>query len=138
MEQKQIAQILLDAINKIYGASIETDEIFLLKKDGIWYEGKISPANGFVDFEGCSIYDEDGVFFNFDNIILGHIEVKQLPFKPKINQEYFVPEVYNLSKYDVFTHMDNIQDRLFIERGLACRTPHKAIELCDKMLDAIK
>ena len=138
MEQKEIAQILLDAINKIYSTTIEIDEEFLLVKDGSSYEGRISPHNGFVDSEDDSIYDEHGVFFDIDDIVLGRIEVKQLPFKPKLHEIYFTPAPNYTDKfYRQLWEGDEADNRL-MQNNMICRTPEQAIKLCDKMLNSIK
>lgn len=63
-------------------------------------------------------------------------EVVPYRWKPKEGNTYFVPAILSTQLYYSYTLYDNPVGRMYLERGLLCRTKEEAIKKAKKMLEA--
>lgn len=65
-------------------------------------------------------------------------EVVTYKWRPEDGECYFVPAALSQELYYSYTFDDDPVDRMYLERGLICKTGEEAVNMAKKMLEAIK
>lgn len=74
-------------------------------------------------------------------ILMGDIRIVKLPWKPKMEEKYYVPNIFDWNSwnsYDYYLWLDDKRDEEFYKRGLVFKTKEEAIEMSKKMLAMAK
>ena len=71
-------------------------------------------------------------------ILMGDIRIVKLPWKPKIEEKYYVPNIFDLDSYSYNFWFDDEHDEKFYKRGLVFKTKEEAIGMSKKMLAITK
>lgn len=72
-------------------------------------------------------------------ILYGKYEIKKLPWKPNLNEMYYVPYINGaITNYTKSVWKNDEIDLLRYNANLVCRTKEEAIEKAKKMLAAVK
>lgn len=95
--------------------------------------------------------EEHGVEISCDNIkwdgfddkilqllMLGEVKIEKLPWKPKKNEYYFIPEIANPEMFVSFEWLNDNEDKYMYERGLVCRTEKEAIKKAKLLMEYFK
>ena len=60
--------------------------------------------------------------------------MKTKKWKPKIEEIYYVPDIFGSSLYESNTWYDNLFNQWIFNKNLVCKTPKEAITLAKAML----
>lgn len=71
-------------------------------------------------------------------LMLGKVKIKKLPWKPKKNEYYFIPEIANPEMFVFFEWLNDNEDEYMYERGLVCRTEKEAIKKAKLLMEYFK
>ena len=71
-------------------------------------------------------------------ILMGDIRIVKLPWKPKMEEKYYVPNIFDWDFYKYNFWFDDKYDKNFYKRGLVFKTKEEAIEMSKKMLAITK
>lgn len=76
----------------------------------------------------------------WERLITGALKINKLPWKPKMNEEFYVPCIHytDSSMATKFRWRDDNADKKFYQLGLVCKTKEEAIALTKKMLAALQ
>ena len=66
------------------------------------------------------------------------VETEKEKWTPELSQSYFVPNIVNKSKHDLYIWRDDEGNKRSLANNLVCRTLEEAIALTDKMLGVVK
>jgi len=72
------------------------------------------------------------------DILTGDIEIKKLPFKPKVQEIYYLSEITSDSKYSAIIYTNDLFDKRCEERGIMFETSKEAVEQTNITLNDIK
>ena len=97
-----------------------------------------------LDKRGLWRYNEECDWWNDDSCALtrllgGDARVIKLPWKPKIDEQYYIPCIVANTEYrfSAYYWNNNDYDNECYRMGLVCKTKEEAIALTEKMLEAI-
>ena len=97
-----------------------------------------------LDKRGLWRYNEECDWWNDDSCALtrllgGNARVIKLPWKPKIDEQYYIPCIVANTEYrfSAYYWNNNDYDNECYRMGLVCKTPEEVIALTEKMLEAI-
>lgn len=65
-------------------------------------------------------------------------EIIKLPWKPKKNEEYFIPDITMMCNYSIRVWNDEVNDEHLYQKGIVFKTAEEAIEISKKMLQEVK
>ena len=83
-------------------------------------------------------FNVDGKLINDDNderkillvqLFTGELRVVKLPFKPKLNEDYYSVDKHNGIGYEWFHNTDSITDNRIIKYGIIAKTEEEIIKL---------
>ena len=76
----------------------------------------------------------------WEQLITGALKINKLPWKPKMNEEFYVPCIHytDSSMATRLRWRDDNADNKFYQFGLVCKTREEAIAVSKKMLGYIK
>ena len=72
------------------------------------------------------------------DILMGDIRIVKLPWKPKMEEKYYVPNIFDWDYYKYYLWFNDKRDEEIYKRGLVFRTKEEAIEMSKKMLAMAK
>lgn len=72
------------------------------------------------------------------DILMGNIRIVKLPWKPKVEEKYYVPNIFDRDFYNYNFWFDDECDEKFYKRGLVFKTKEEAIKMSKKMLAMAK
>lgn len=72
------------------------------------------------------------------HILLGDIRIVKLPWKPKYDEEYYIPSISNTFGYNKFYWRGDDSDDKYYNLGLIFKSKEEAIALGQKMLAVAK
>lgn len=111
---------------KITKDNAEKQQYFRLTKEGV-------------------IVSVDGVYWTdstttiaLEDILVGRAEVVALPWKPKMEEKYYVPNIFDWDYYKYYLWFNDKRDEEIYKRGLVFKTKEEAIEMSKKMLAMAK
>lgn len=121
---------------------VELGESFKLIDDN---GGKYHNYYRFTDEKGIEESDDND---NWESaipgilkwILMGEIRIIKLPWKPKMNEEYYVPYIHcaESSMCSVYPwHGDKVDNKLY-QLGLVCKTREEAVAMTKKMITMIQ
>lgn len=76
----------------------------------------------------------------WEQLITGALKINKLSWKPKMNEEYYVPYIHyaESSMCSVFPwHGDKVDNKLY-QLGLVCKTREEAIAMTKKMIAGLE
>ena len=97
----------------------------------------------FTESNGIEISD-DGVTWErakavvLKCLLMGDAKIVKLPWKPKMEEKYYVPNIFDWDFYKYNFWFDDKYDKNFYKRGLVFKTKEEAIEMSKKMLAITK
>lgn len=76
----------------------------------------------------------------WEQLITGALKINKLPWKPKMNEEFYVPCIHytDSSMATKFRWRDDNADNKLYQLGLVCVTREEAIAMTKKMLAALQ
>ena len=72
------------------------------------------------------------------DILMGDIRIVKLPWKPKMEEKYYVPNIFDWDFYKYNFWLNDECDEKYYKRGLVFKTKEEAIEMSKKMLAMAK
>ena len=69
---------------------------------------------------------------------MGDIRIVKLPWKPKMDEKYYIPSIFDWDFYKYNFWLNDEHDEKFYKRGLVFKTKEEAIEMSKKMLAMAK
>ena len=69
---------------------------------------------------------------------MGDIRIVKLPWKPKMDEKYYIPSIFDWDFYKYNFWLNDEYDEKFYKRGLVFKTKEEAIEMSKKMLAIAK
>ena len=69
---------------------------------------------------------------------MGDIRIVKLPWKPKMDEKYYIPSIFDWDFYKYNFWLNDEYDEKFYKRGLVFKTKEEAIEMSKKMLAMTK
>ena len=84
--------------------------------------------------EECDWWDDDSCALT--RLLGGNARVIKLPWKPKMDEQYYIPRIVANTEYrfSVYYWNNNDYDNECYRMGLICKTKEEAIALTEKML----
>ena len=98
-----------------------------LNKEGLWHYNE---ERDWWDDDSCAL----------TRLLGGTARVIKLPWKPKIDEQYYIPCIVANTEYRFSAYYWN-NDDIDIERyrmGIVCKTPEEAIAMTNRMLAVAK
>lgn len=73
-------------------------------------------------------------------LLMGNVRIVKLPWKPKMNEQYYIPCIVADTEYmfSVRSWNDKDYDNEYYRMGLVCKTKEEAIALTKKMLETAR
>ena len=71
-------------------------------------------------------------------LMLGEVKIEKLPWKPKKNGYYFIPELANPEMFSSLEWLNDNEDKYMYEHGLVCRTEKEAIKKAKLLMEYFK
>lgn len=65
-------------------------------------------------------------------------EIIKLPWKPKYDEDYYIPSVGNALSYNHFYWKGDKLDNRYYNLGIVCKTKEEAVAMVKKMLAAVQ
>ena len=133
--------------NQIAGVAkllgVEVGEVFQVDGDPSLKDCVFRFSNNDLQVSAANADNDTWVVAN-DNRLLsllyGSLSIRKLPWKPKINEEYYVPYIHyaESSMCSLFPwHGDNVDNKLY-QLGLVCKTREEAIAMTKKMIAGLE
>lgn len=72
------------------------------------------------------------------DILMGDVRIIKLPWKPKYDEEYYIPNISNTFGYNKFYWRGDDSDEKYYNFGIICKSKEEAITLGQKMLAVAK
>ena len=72
------------------------------------------------------------------DILMGDIRIVKLPWKPKMEEKYYVPNIFDWDFYKYNFWLNDECDEKYYKRWLVFKTKEEAIEMSKKMLAMAK
>ena len=99
--------------------------VYKFTKDGVaFYDNKLR-----------TWYESVGVLAG---ILTGEIEVVKLPWKPRDNEHYFIPEITTPEMFSYLEWTNDYVDNHMYKHGLICRTKEEAIRKAELLMEYFK
>lgn len=113
---------------------VELEEVFRIEK----YECYFRITEN--DFESSFNRGKwsTGDSLTLKRILNGAITIKKLPWKPKNDEEYYIPNISNVAGYDSFYWQRDDLDEKYYNLGVICKSKEEAIALGQKILAVAK
>ena len=72
------------------------------------------------------------------DILMGDIRIVKLPWKPKMEEKYYIPNIFDWDFYKYNFWLNDECDEKYYKRGLVFKTKEEAIKMSKKMLAMAK
>ena len=72
------------------------------------------------------------------DILMGDIRIVKLPWKPKMDEKYYIPSIFDWDFYKYNFWLNDECDEKYYKRGLVFKTKEEAIKMSKKMLAMAK
>ena len=122
-------------VAKMFG--LELEEHFHITKKS--YENTVykftKDGVAFYDNKLRTWYESVGVLAG---ILTGEIEVVKLPWKPRDNEHYFIPEITTPEMFSYLEWTNDYVDNHMYKHGLICRTKEEAIGKAELLMEYFK
>ena len=125
-------------VAKMFG--VELGESFKITSDT---QGDYQNYYRFTE-NNCLEMSDDGVEWGMTvtltlrGILMGDIRIVKLPWKPKMDEKYYIPSIFDCDFYKYNFWLNDEHDEKFYKRGLVFKTKEEAIEMSKKMLAIAK
>ena len=125
-------------VAKIFG--VELGEYFKLTDDT---HGDYHQYYQFTDKKGFET-SLDGVKWKtaaaevLKDILMGDIRIVKLPWKPKMDEKYYIPSIFDWDFYKYNFWLNDECDEKYYKRWLVFKTKEEAIKMSKKMLAMAK
>ena len=125
-------------VAKMFG--VELGESFKITSDT---QGDYQNYYRFTE-NNCLEMSDDGVEWGMTvtltlrGILMGDIRIVKLPWKPKMDEKYYIPSIFDWDFYKYNFWLNDEHDEKFYKRGLVFKTKEEAIEMSKKMLAMVK
>ena len=119
-------------VAKLLGVDLE--EPFRLERYDCYFQ--LTEEDFEQSFNGVRWSTADSTILKF--ILNGRTTIKKLPWKPKYDEEYYIPNISNVSGYDNFYWQKDNSDEKYYNLGIVCKSKEEAIALGQKMLAVAK
>lgn len=119
-------------VAKLLGVDLE--EPFRLERYDCYFQ--LTEEDFEQSFNGVRWSTADSTILKF--ILNGRTTIKKLPWKPKNDEEYYIPNISNVSGYDNFYWQKDNSDEKYYNLGIVCKSKEEAIALGQKMLAVAK
>lgn len=125
-------------VAKMFG--VELGESFKITSDT---QGDYQNYYRFTE-NNCLEMSDDGVEWGMTvtltlrGILMGDIRIVKLPWKPKMDEKYYIPSIFDWDFYKYNFWLNDEHDEKFYKRGLVFKTKEEAIEMSKKMLAMAK
>ena len=125
----------MEDVAKMFG--LELEEHFHITKKS--YENTVykftKDGVAFYDNKLRTWYESVGALAG---ILTGETEVVKLPWKPKMDEKYYIPSIFDWDFYKYNFWLNDECDEKYYKRGLVFKTKEEAIEMAKKMLAVVK
>ena len=71
-------------------------------------------------------------------ILMGNIRIIKLPWKPRDNEYYFIPEIRTPEMFSYLEWTNDYMDNHMYKHGLICRTKEEAIRKAELLMEYFK
>ena len=115
---KKVAEILglkLGETFKITKDNAEKQQYFRLTKEGV-----------IVSVDGVH-WSDNTTTVALEDILTCRVKVTALPWKPRDNEYYFIPDITTPEEFSSLKWVNNNVDKYMYKHGLICRTSEEAI-----------
>lgn len=119
---------------------VEIGEVFRITGDTY---GAYQLYHRFTESNGIEISD-NGITWErakavvLKRLLMGDARIVKLPWKPKIEERYYVPSVSGKKLFISYTWNGDEVDEINLKKEVVCKTPEEATEMTKKMLAVIK
>ena len=72
------------------------------------------------------------------DILMGDIRIVKLPWKPKMEEKYYIPSIFDWDFYKYNFWLNDECDEKYYKRGLVFKTKEEAIKMSKRMLAMAK
>lgn len=91
---------------------------------------------------GVQLFGVNGQWYEtnpeiINRLLTGDYEIKEKPWKPEIGEQYFFPSLESALGFDCYKFHEG-DDRLIINKFIACKTREEAVELHDWIVSQVK
>ena len=125
----------MEEVAKMFGLELEEhfhitiksheNTVYKFTKDGVaFYDNKLK-----------TWYESVGLLAG---ILTGETEVVKLPWKPKMDEKYYIPSIFDWDFYKYNFWLNDECDEKYYKRGLVFKTKEEAIDMAKKMLAVVK
>ena len=125
----------MEEVSKMFG--LELEEHFHITKKS--YENTVykftKDGVAFYDNKLRTWYESVGALAG---ILTGETEVVKLPWKPKMDEKYYIPSIFDWDFYKYNFWLNDECDEKYYKRGLVCKTKEAAIDMAKKMRAVVK
>ena len=125
----------MEEVSKMFG--LELEEHFHITKKS--YENTVykftKDGVAFYDNKLRIWYESVGALAG---ILTGETEVVKLPWKPKMDEKYYIPSIFDWDFYKYNFWLNDECDEKYYKRGLVFKTKEEAIKMSKKMLAMAK
>ena len=125
----------MEEVAKMFG--LELEEHFHITKKS--YENTVykftKDGVAFYDNKLRIWYESVGALAG---ILTGETEVVKLPWKPKMDEKYYIPSIFDWDFYKYNFWLNDECDEKYYKRGLVFKTKEEAIKMSKKMLAMAK
>ena len=125
----------MEEVAKMFG--LELEEHFHITKKS--YENTVykftKDGVAFYDNKLRTWYESVGALAG---ILTGETEVVKLPWKPKMDEKYYIPSIFDWDFYKYNFWFNDECDEKYYKRGLVFKTKEEAIDMAKKMLAVVK
>ena len=125
----------MEEVAKMFG--LELEEHFHITKKS--YENTVykftKDGVAFYDNKLRTWYESVGALAG---ILTGETEVVKLPWKPKMDEKYYIPSIFDWDFYKYNFWLNDECDEKYYKRGLVFKTKEEAIDMAKKMLAVVK
>ena len=73
-----------------------------------------------------------------EDILLGEVRIIKLPWKPRDNEYYFIPEIRTPEMFSYLEWTNDYMDNHMYKHGLICRTKEEAIRKAELLMEYFK
>lgn len=119
---------------------IKLGEVFFIKEQPGCFKTYLKfTENGLMELADKNSWRKAAAWM-WEQLITGALKVNKLPWKPKMNEEYYVPYIHcaESSMCSVFPwHGDKVDNKLY-QLGLVCKTREEAIVMTKKMIAGLE
>lgn len=129
-------QKIIDLVNETQGTDVEIGEVFEI-------EGRIGWKYAFTQDRRLEVAEYSELIFNnhtrtLADLLLGHVNLIQLPFKPKDGDACYLANIYKEEGYEEGTCREsNKEQQRFLDLNMIFKTKEKAQKRSKEILEKI-